>query len=97
MGWKEMEKKPNLKDGRTHRGMYIRDKWWLLAWYAGKITQRSRPDLIAVAVEEKVRALGILDDIGKVKKEHKAEIRKLLKTEAPDSRTVTVMMSALNT
>jgi len=86
----------NQKGLRVHRGMYVADRFWALCWYAGKISDRSRPDYIAHAIREALRKDKVIDDAEQIPRGHIIRIKALLKTNPPDKRTVLDMAKALN-
>jgi hypothetical protein len=85
----------NNKDGRIHRGMYINDRLWLLAWFGGRVSKRSRPDYIAHSLENQLKGDGFLNSTGKIPKTVKARIIKALVDNPPDSRTVSDMLDCI--
>ena len=85
----------NMKDGRVHRGMYINNRLWMLAWYGGKLSKRSRPDFIAHAIAEQLKKEGVLSEFEKIPAKHKKRISEMLEMTPPDARTAEEMLSLL--
>lgn len=83
----------NNKDGRIHTGMYINPRLWVLAWYGGKLSKRSRPDYIAHAVANQLKADGIINDVERVPIRHTKRIREMLAENPPDPRTAKETLS----
>lgn len=84
-----------FKDGRHHRAMYINNRIWLLAWYGGKQTRRTRPDYIAEAIMSLLKKDGLLDDTGKLKPKHKKHLKELVKSNPPDKRNQQDMLDSI--